>query len=158
MLKRERKDLESNLYWIIEYADLLQSYIDRLGDDRDLFLEDRLFQDCCRAKINDIAQCLVRIRDHHPSVFKKHFAPIIGGTIGMRNITVHQYEDTDYGILWDFIKDELPSIVDACESALSAPAVSDNPKPRRLRFRSSGISSVGTVLHPLPLRIHGIRC
>lgn len=41
-------------------------------------------------------------------MFKKRFAPIIGGTIGMRNITIHQYEDMDYSILWDFIKDELP--------------------------------------------------
>lgn len=140
----ELKDLESNLQWIIEYADDLDSYRERLGDDKAIFLEDRMYQDCCRAKINDIAQCLIRLNDHHPDIYKQFFKDVVGGTVGMRNITIHEYEVTDYSVLWGFMKDELPVIVDRCYDALSSldsPAGSPDFKPRhrgwfsRRRFR-----------------------
>ena len=66
--RRSLGDLNENLNWIIRYSDVVDNYLTYFHDDYEDFLENEMFQDCCLAKIAQIAECLNRIDKNHSDI------------------------------------------------------------------------------------------
>ena len=117
--RRSLGDLNENLNWIIRYSDVVDNYLTYFHNDYEEFLETEMFQDCCLAKIAQIAECLNRIDKNHPDIYDSYFVPIVGEFHGMRDITIHQYENIDFRIIWVFLTEERPAIVGAARKCLA---------------------------------------
>lgn len=69
MARNERRtlgDVRENLQWILKYSDGVETYLTYFHRDYEDFLENEMFQDCCLAKIAQIAECLNRIDKNLP--------------------------------------------------------------------------------------------
>ena len=118
--RRSLADLKENLRWIIRYSDGIEAYLAYFNRDYEEFLENEMFQDCCLAKISQIAECLNRISKNHGSEYGRYFVPIVGEFHGMRDITIHQYENINYRIIWVFLTKERLMIRDAAQKCLDS--------------------------------------
>ncbi|AMK13082.1 hypothetical protein AUP07_0022 [methanogenic archaeon mixed culture ISO4-G1] len=116
--RRPLGDLNENLHWIIRYSDSIENYLSYFNRSYEEFLENEMFQDCCLSKIGQIAECLNRINKNHRSEYDAYFRPIVGEFHGMRDITVHQYENINYHIVWVFLTKERLLIKKAAEECL----------------------------------------
>ena len=119
-VRRPLGDLKENLSWILRYSDGIEGYLTYFNRSYEEFLENEMFQDCCLAKIGQIAECLNRISKNHRSEYEKYFVPIVGEFHGMRDITIHQYENINYRIIWVFLTKERLLIRDAARECLDA--------------------------------------
>lgn len=116
--RRTLSDLRENLLWLIRYSETVENYLNFFNRDYEEFLENEMFQDCCLAKIAQIAECLNRISKNHPEIYDVYFVPVIGEFHGMRDITVHQYENIDFRIIWTFLTIERPVIAGTASRCL----------------------------------------
>jgi len=116
--RRPLGDLDENLRWIIKYSDSIENYLAYFNNSYDEFIENEMFQDCCLSKISQIAECLNRISKNHRSEYDAYFVPIVGEFHGMRDITIHQYENINYHIIWNFLTKERLMIKKAAEDCL----------------------------------------
>ena len=116
--RRSLGDLKENLQWILKYSEGIENYLTYFNRDYEDFLENEMFQDCCLAKISQIAECLNRIDKNHPSVYEEYLVPIVGKFHGMRDITIHQYENINFRIIWVFLTEERPMIAGAARRCL----------------------------------------
>ena len=103
-------DLEDNLHWIVEDCSGVDSYMNYFGHSREDFVESMMFQDCCCSKINQIIQCVNRIEEHYPAIYRQHFTDVMKGVKKMRVFFIHQYERTKPELVWNFMVNELPMI------------------------------------------------
>ena len=118
--RRSLGNLKENLLWIIRYSDVVDNYLTYFHNDYEVFLEKEMFQDCCLAKISQIAECLNRIDKNHSDIYNEYFVPIVGEFHGMRDITIHQYENINFSIIWVFLTKERPMIVEAAHRCLNS--------------------------------------
>lgn len=81
-------------------SDGIANYLTYFNNDYEDFLENEMFQDCCLAKISQMAECLNRIDKKYPSIYDGYFVPIVGEFHGMRDVTIHRYENIDFRIIW----------------------------------------------------------
>ena len=116
--RRSLGDLKENLRWVIRYSDGIENYLTFFNRSFEEFQENEMFQDCCLAKISQMAECLNRISKNHPAEYGEFFVPIIGEFHGMRDITVHQYENLNLRIIWPFLTEERPVIAAAAKDCL----------------------------------------
>ena len=116
--RRPLGDLKENLSWIIRYSDGIEGYLSYFNHSYEEFLDNEMFQDCCLAKIGQIAECLNRISKNHRPEYERYFVPIVGEFHGMRDIAVHQYENINYHIIWVFLTKERIMIRDAAKDCL----------------------------------------
>ena len=110
--------MREDLQWILKYSDGVETYLMYFHRDYEDFLENEMFQDCCLAKIAQIAECLNRIDKNHPGLYDRFFTPIVGQFHGMRDITIHQYENIDFRIFWVFLTEERLEIATAARRCL----------------------------------------
>ena len=106
----------------------MDNYLTYFNNDYEDFLENVMFRDCCLAKIGQIAECLNRIDKNHSDIYDAYFVPVVGRFHGMRDITIHQYENIDFRIIWTFLTEERPIIVGAarkCLDNLESPPADD---------------------------------
>ena len=116
--RRPLGDLKENLLWIMKYSDGIENYLAYFKNSYDEFIENEMFQDCCLAKIGQIAECLNRISKNHAYEYEKYFVPIVGELHGMRDITIHQYENINYRIIWTFLTKERLMVKKAAQDCL----------------------------------------
>jgi len=116
--RRPLGDLRENLHWIIRYSDGIEDYLTYFNRSYEDFIENEMFQDCCLAKIGQIAECLNRISKNHKAEYDEYFVPIVGEFHGMRDITIHQYENINYRIIWIFLTKERLMIKNAAQKCL----------------------------------------
>lgn len=116
--RRSLGGLKENLQWILRYSDGIANYLTYFNNDYEDFLENEMFQDCCLAKISQMAECLNRIDKKYPSIYDGYFVPIVGEFHGMRDVTIHQYENIDFRIIWVFLTKERPMIAGAARRCL----------------------------------------
>lgn len=117
--RRPLGDLRENLRWIIKYSDSIENYLTYFNNSYEEFLENEMFQDCCLSKIGQMAECLNRISKNQKPEYDKYFVPIVGEFHGMRDITIHQYENINYHIIWIFLTKERLMIKNAAEECLA---------------------------------------
>ena len=117
--RRPLGDLKENLLWIVRYSDGIENYLTYFNNSYEEFTENEMFQDCCLAKIGQIAECLNRISKNHWPEYESYFVPIVGEFLGMRDITIHQYENINYRIIWTFLTKERLLIKKAAQDCLS---------------------------------------
>ena len=116
--RRSLGDLRENLNWILKYSEVVDRYLMYFNNDYEDFLENVMFQDCCLAKIGQIAECLNRIDKNHSDIYDVYFVSVVGMFHGMRDITIHQYENIDFHIIWTFLTEERHFIVGAARKCL----------------------------------------
>lgn len=116
--RRSLGDLKENLGWIIRYSDGIDNYLSYFNNSYEEFLENEMFQDCCLSKIAQIAECLNRVSKNHSSEYERYFVPVVGEFHGMRDIVIHQYENLNLNIIWNFLTKERPLIKKAAEDCL----------------------------------------
>ena len=107
-------NLNNNIQWIIQYCDTVQTYLGYINNDFEEFIENELIQDGCLSKINQISECITRIRDKYPEIYNNYFAPSLKGVTGLRNFTTHQYERVKMDLIWEFLVTEIANIESTC--------------------------------------------
>ena len=98
--------------------DGIDNYLSYFNNSYEEFLENEMFQDCCLSKIAQIAECLNRVSKNHSSEYERYFVPVVGEFHGMRDIVIHQYENLNLNIIWNFLTKERPLIKKAAEDCL----------------------------------------
>jgi len=91
---------------ILEAARLALGYVQ--GVSREAFLRDIQLQDSVIRRIEIIGEAARRISDTTRETF-----PGIPWTemIGMRNLTIHHYDNVDLEIVWDTVQHSLPELI-----------------------------------------------
>ncbi|MDA8242312.1 MAG: DUF86 domain-containing protein [Nitrospiraceae bacterium] len=99
---------------ILEAAKLAVSYI--MGKSREEFLNDSQCQDAVIRRFEIIGEAARRIsedsRDANPELPWNEM-------IAMRNVMIHEYDDVDLPIVWETVKNNLPSLIAAIEKILA---------------------------------------
>jgi len=92
---------------ILGAAKLALAYVaeKRLSD----FLADTQCQDAVVRRLEIIGEAAGRVSDgtraEHPSLPWK-------AMVGMRNVMIHRYDEVDFSIVWDTVRDQLPPVVE----------------------------------------------
>lgn len=84
-----------------------------IDKDRDSFMDDRVLQLAVVRLIEIVGEAASKIskpwRDEHPDIPWQDI-------IGMRNKLIHGYDYVDLEVLWDTVKDDLPTLISALET------------------------------------------
>lgn len=99
---------------ILEAAKLAISYVD--DKSKEDFLRDSQCQDAVVRRFEIIGEASRRISDEtrasHPEL-------PWGEMIAMRNVMIHEYDDVDFTVVWETVKNNLPALIDSLERILS---------------------------------------
>ncbi|MBM4141091.1 MAG: DUF86 domain-containing protein [Nitrospira sp.] len=99
---------------ILEAAKLAISYVD--DKSKEDFLRDSQCQDAVVRRFGIIGEASRRISDEtrasHPEL-------PWGEMIAMRNVMIHEYDDVDFTVVWETVKNNLPALIDSLERILS---------------------------------------
>ena len=95
---------------ILRAAKLAVGYLE--GKTRQEFLKDIQCQDAVIRRLEIIGEAAARVSEattvEMPNIPWKKM-------VGMRNLMIHEYDDVDLGIVWDTVKDDLPSLIHLIE-------------------------------------------
>ena len=87
----------------------------RFGDDRETFMTDPVYRNAVSMpiqQIGELAKCLSdAFVETNPQITWKQVR-------GMRNWFAHQYLDMDRGVIWEVVKENIPSLKAFCEQWL----------------------------------------
>ena len=99
---------------ILEAAKLAVSYVGEKSKEN--FLKDIQCQDAVVRRFEIIGEASRRIsddtRDAHPEL-------PWGEMIAMRNVMIHEYDDVDFTVVWETVKNNLSSLIESLERILS---------------------------------------
>jgi uncharacterized protein with HEPN domain len=99
---------------ILEAAKLAVSYVGE--NSKENFLKDIQCQDAVVRRFEIIGEASRRISDDtrasHPEL-------PWGEMIAMRNVMIHEYDDVDFTVVWETVKNNLPSLLESLERILS---------------------------------------
>jgi len=99
---------------ILEAAKLVVSYVGEKSKEN--FLKDIQCQDAVVRRFEIIGEASRRIsddtRDAHPEL-------PWGEMIAMRNVMIHEYDDVDFTVVWETVKNNLSSLIESLERILS---------------------------------------
>jgi len=100
---------------ILEAAKLAIHYIDEIT--REEFFENTQNQDAVIRRIEIIGEAARRISEETQAEY-----PEIpwSDLISMRNVMIHEYDDIDFGIVWETVKNDLPLLVDSLNNILGS--------------------------------------
>lgn len=100
---------------IIDYCQKLSGLRERFGDDKTSFLNDGAYQ-------LSASMCIIQIGEFIGRLSEETKQSMDGvnwtGLKAMRNIFAHDYGRTDFDILWETIKNEIPDLKNKCETAV----------------------------------------
>ena len=100
---------------IIKYCIEASDTISRFGDSIDILKADSIYK-------NASAMCILQIGElvnHLSEDFVNKYNNMPWKQIkGMRNIAAHGYEDFDVDILWQTLKEDLPSLHKYCDKII----------------------------------------
>jgi uncharacterized protein with HEPN domain len=91
---------------ILEAAKLALGYVS--GKSLEQFLEDTQCQDAVIRRLAVIGEAARRISSETKAAFS-HIA--WDGMTAMRNMTIHEHDDVDLGIVWETVQKDLPRLV-----------------------------------------------
>jgi uncharacterized protein with HEPN domain len=99
---------------ILEAAKLAVSYVGEKSKEN--FLKDIQCQDAVVRRFEIIGEASRRISED-----KRVSYPELpwGEMIAMRNVMIHEYDDVDFTVVWETVKNNLPSLIESLERILS---------------------------------------
>jgi len=100
---------------ILEAAKLAIHYTDEIT--REEFFRNTKYQDAVIRRIEIIGEAARRISGETQAAY-----PEIpwSDLISMRNFMIHEYDDIDFGIVWETVKNDLPLLVDSLDNILGS--------------------------------------
>lgn len=98
---------------ILEAAKLALAYI--VDKSREDFFSDLQCQDAVIRRLEVVGEAARRISEETRSAYPK--LPW-SDMVGMRNIIVHEYDDVDLAIVWETVKNDLPTLIDLLKEIL----------------------------------------
>jgi uncharacterized protein with HEPN domain len=103
---------------MVEAIDRIESYI---GDmDRSAFCASKLVVDAVIRNVEVIGEASNKVRKHHRSFADAHPEVPWQGSYEMRSVVAHDYFKVDLDIVWDTIKNDLPTMRQAVKTLLDA--------------------------------------
>ena len=102
MQQRDREILEH----MIRYCDRVASYLEKLGNSRERFLEDQMCQDACCMCIAQIGELSGHLSEEYKAAHPELPWRVIKDT---RNYYVHNYGGVDLDYVWNTIREDLPA-------------------------------------------------
>lgn len=95
---------------IVQSAKLVARYVE--GTAREAFLRDEQLQDAVVRRLLVIGEAARRV-----STETRNTLPDVpwAAMTGMRNVLAHQYDDVDYGTVWDTAQRDLPRLIAVLE-------------------------------------------
>ena len=111
MRDKEKRAIER----ILKYCDRIEEAINRFGDNREIYMMDKQYQDACGLAIIQIGENAKEFDDD----FREKYNKIKWSSyVGMRNIFAHNYEGVIDDITWSVIKEDIPELKQAIEILL----------------------------------------
>ena len=101
---------------IIKYCNEANDAISHFGDSLDTLKTDNIYKNASAMCILQIGELVSHLSEDFIIVYKDMPWKQIKG---MRNIAAHGYEDFDVDILWQTLKEDLPSLHNYCEKIIS---------------------------------------
>ena len=106
----------SVLQHIADYCDQIDMTIETFGDDFEIFDKNQIYRNAASLCILQIGELVGVLTDE----FKGSHEQVPWMQIKkMRNIVAHRYGTVDNTIVWDVMKDDIPSLKQYCESILA---------------------------------------
>jgi uncharacterized protein with HEPN domain len=91
---------------MLQSAELIASYTNQVSKDE--FIQNIQLQDAVIRRLLVIAEAARRVSD----TTRQERSDIAWAEInGMRNRLVHEYDSVDFDIVWDVVRNEIPSLV-----------------------------------------------
>lgn len=91
--------------------DALTINVERVGKDRQKFLDDSILQDAVLMRLLEAGEYLARVRDGYPEYYEAHHTQAWNNLIGLRNIIAHGYVQVDREKVWDIMQDGVPALI-----------------------------------------------
>ena len=111
MLQRDRDILEH----IIRYCNRIKSYVNKLEESKDQFLNDQMCQDACCMCIAQIGELSGRLSEDYKAAHADLPWREIKDT---RNFYVHNYGGIDLEYVWNTIMKDIPVLKQKCQEGL----------------------------------------
>ena len=93
---------------ILEAIDNIQAYT--AGMDQAAFMADRKTQDAVIRNLEVIGEACNNVSKNHPDFAASHANVPWGFAYEMRNALAHGYFSVDLGIVWQTVRNDLPSL------------------------------------------------
>ncbi len=98
-----------------DYCDQINEAVERFGNDKAVFLNDRLYKNAVSLCILQIGELVTILSDE----FKHAHPDIPWRDIKlMRNIVAHKYGAVDHSITWDVVQTDIPTLSAFCKACL----------------------------------------
>ena len=111
MQQRDRDVVEH----IIRYCERIAGYMDKLGNSREMFLQDQMCQDAycmCIAQIGELS-------GHLSEEYRDAYSELPWREIkDTRNFYVHNYGGVDLKYVWSTIAEDIPMLKEICQKSL----------------------------------------
>lgn len=107
-MTREKLRLPDYLRHILEAVARVTRYSENM--DKSVFEANELVQDAIIRNIEIVGEASYNIRKHHPEFVAAHPELPWGGAYGMRNALAHGYYVVDLDVVWNVVKNDLPSL------------------------------------------------
>lgn len=100
---------------IIYYSNRLDDHIQFFGNNKDIFMTNKQYQDACALVFIQIGEFVGRLSDE----FKAQHDKIPWQSIkSMRNKNAHNYDYIMYDIVWETIQEDIPELKRYLENLL----------------------------------------
>ena len=100
-----KRDDKVYLHHILDAIELIQEYTRGMSENQ--FLSNSMAHDAVVRQIEIIGEAAGNVSKEFQ---EKHDELPWGQMIGIRNKIVHEYFNVNYSIVWDTVKDDLPSL------------------------------------------------
>jgi uncharacterized protein with HEPN domain len=107
-------EVRKRLHDIRLAAEALNRFI--AGKSLEAFKQDEVLQAAVERKLEIIGEAFVHIRSVEPAIAE--IFPDLRRIVGMRNRLVHGYDQLDLDVLWDTVKNHIPSLLAQVKSTL----------------------------------------
>lgn len=115
-MKLSERD-RSVLLHMVKYCDEIEEFVERFGDDFDVFCIDKAYKGACSLDILQIGELSVSLTPE----FKEETKEIPWRDIkDMRNVVAHGYGSLDADTTWRTIKEDIPELKKFCLEKLQA--------------------------------------
>ena len=102
---------KSILKRMLEYCNEIDEYVNRFGDDFEVFENDNAYKGACSLDILQIGELSGNLTED----FRNQTEEMPWKDIkGMRNIVAHGYGSLDTETTWNTIKEDIPTLKDFC--------------------------------------------
>ena len=101
---------------IKNYCVDIAGYIERFGEDYNIFIGDSAYYNAVCMCVLQIGELSNKLSDEFREETKAEMP--WGMVRGMRNMLAHVYEQAEESIIWETVKNDIPTLLHFCESII----------------------------------------